>query len=70
MGSRGIASYSDPDRNPPTKKSMPTRFVREFRAQLTGALDTVSSTRLGIRIFADRYNSRRMDGTCASDNWV
>ncbi|MFF0710129.1 MULTISPECIES: GIY-YIG nuclease family protein [Gordonia] len=50
MGSRGIASHNDPDRKPPTKKSMPTRFVREFRELLTQALDTVdpaSGVKLG-----------------------
>lgn len=50
MGSRGIASYNDPDRKPPTKKSMPTRFVRGFREKLSDALDTVdaaSGTKLG-----------------------
>ncbi|MGP5265936.1 GIY-YIG nuclease family protein [Brachybacterium alimentarium] len=50
MASRGIASYNDPDRTPPTKKSMPTRFVRGFRQLLTEALDAtdpVSGNRLG-----------------------
>ncbi|MGL4339409.1 MAG: GIY-YIG nuclease family protein [Rhodoglobus sp.] len=41
MGSRGIASYNEPDKKPPTKKSMPTRFVQGFREFLTAALDTV-----------------------------
>lgn len=41
MGSRGIASYNEPDKRPPTKKSMPTRFVQGFRELLTEALDTV-----------------------------
>ncbi|MFF3566891.1 GIY-YIG nuclease family protein [Nocardia jiangxiensis] len=50
MGSRGIASYNDPDKTPPTKKSMPTRFVQGFREKLSAALDTVddaSNTKLG-----------------------
>ncbi len=50
MASRGVASYNDPDRKPPTKKSMPTRFVRRFRELLTEALDTTdaaSGNRLG-----------------------
>ena len=50
MGSRGIASYNDPDKKPPTKKSMPTRFVREFREKLSDALDTTdgaSGVKLG-----------------------
>lgn len=41
MGSRGIASYNEPDKKPPTKKSMPTRSVQGFRELLTEALDTV-----------------------------
>lgn len=41
MGSRGIASYNEPVKRPPTKKSMPTRFVQGFRELLTEALDTV-----------------------------
>lgn len=50
MGSRGIASYNEPDRKPPTKKSMPTRFVQGFRELLSAALDTVdpaSGVKLG-----------------------
>lgn len=39
MGSRGIASYNEPDKKPPSKKSMPTRFVRGFRDLLSEALD-------------------------------
>ena len=45
MGSRGIASYNEPDRKPPTKKSMPTRFVQGFRELLSAALDTVGPPR-------------------------
>ena len=41
MGSRGVASYNEPDKKPPTKKSMPTRFVQGFRELLSEALDTV-----------------------------
>lgn len=41
MASRGIASYNEPDRKPPTKKSMPTRFVRGFRELLTDALNAI-----------------------------
>ncbi|MFC6154225.1 GIY-YIG nuclease family protein [Nocardioides yefusunii] len=50
MGSRGIASYSDPESRPPAKKSLPTRFVRGFRELLSEALDTVdrdSGVKLG-----------------------
>lgn len=43
MGSRGVASYNDPVRKPPTKKSMPTRFVREFREKLAAGLDTIDA---------------------------
>lgn len=41
MGSRGIASYNEPDKRPPTKKSMPTKFVRGFRELLSDALNVV-----------------------------
>lgn len=50
MGSRGIASYNEPDKKPPTKKSMPTRFVQGFRELLSEALDSVdpaSGVKLG-----------------------
>lgn len=50
MGSRGIASYNEPDSTPPSKKSLPTRFVRGFRERLATALDTpdpASGTKLG-----------------------
>lgn len=40
MGSRGIASYNEPEHTPPSKKSMPTRFVRGFRELLSVALET------------------------------
>lgn len=50
MASRGVASYNDPDRKPPAKKTMPTRFVQGFRTLLSDALsatDTTSGKRLG-----------------------
>jgi hypothetical protein len=40
MGSRGIASYNEPDRQPPPRKSLPTPFVRSFRTLLTNAYKT------------------------------
>lgn len=42
MGSRGIASYNEPDRKLPTKQSMPTKFVQGFRELLSEALDTLA----------------------------
>ena len=53
MASRGVASYNEPDRTPPTKKSMPTRFVQGFRELLTEALaatDPQSAKKLGACI--------------------
>ena len=47
MGSRGIASYNEPDKKPPTKKSMPTRFVQGFRELLTEARHALCTN--GIR---------------------
>ncbi len=50
MASRGVASYNEPDRKPPSKKSMPTRFVQGFRELLTEALaatDPASGKKLG-----------------------
>ena len=41
MGSRGIASYNTPDRRPPSKKSLPTPFVRGFRTLLGEALGSI-----------------------------
>ncbi len=41
MGSRGIASFNDPVKKPPLKKSLPTPFVQGFRTLLTNALNTV-----------------------------
>lgn len=41
MASRGVASYNEPEHRPPSKKSMPTAFVRGFRELLSEALDTV-----------------------------
>lgn len=39
MGSRGIASYNQPDEvKPPAKNALPTRFVQGFRRLLTEAL--------------------------------
>lgn len=43
MGSRGVSSYNDPQSKPPTKKSMPTKFVQGFRELLSAALDTTDS---------------------------
>lgn len=40
MASRGIASYNEPEKTPPTKKSLPTRFVQGFRELLADALST------------------------------
>lgn len=50
MGSRGIASYNEPDHQPPARNSLPTRFVRGFRQLLSdalNALDEDSGKRLG-----------------------
>lgn len=50
MASRGIASYNEPHKKPPAKKSMPTRFVQGFRELLSEALDTAdpaSGVKLG-----------------------
>lgn len=41
MGSRGIASYNEPDHQPPPRKSLPTRFVQGFRDLLAEALASV-----------------------------
>lgn len=41
MGSRGIASYNEPDRTPPSRKSLPTPFVQAFREMLNTALAAV-----------------------------
>ncbi|MGV9585997.1 GIY-YIG nuclease family protein [Nocardia farcinica] len=49
MGSRGIASYNEPDKKPPAKKSMPTRFVRGFREKLSDALDTLDGA-TGVKL--------------------
>lgn len=43
MGSRGVASFNDPQKKPPTKKSLPTTFVQGFRQRLTDALATVDA---------------------------
>lgn len=53
MGSRGLASYNEPEGSKPSKKSMPTRFVREFRSLLSAAmaeLDPASGKTLGTCI--------------------
>ncbi|MGK9147709.1 GIY-YIG nuclease family protein [Plantibacter flavus] len=55
MGSRGIASYNEPEGALPAKKSMPTPFVRYFRSLLSDALkvtDAESGKRLGSCIGA------------------
>lgn len=60
MASRGVASYNEPDREPPTKQSMSTRFVQGFRALLEEALsatDPASGKKLrsciGVYAFYD-----------------
>ena len=53
MASRGIASYNDPERKPPSKKSLPTRFVQGFRELLAEALngiDPLSGRKLSLCI--------------------
>lgn len=51
MGSRGVASFNDPQKKKaPTKKSLPTTFVRGFREELTkslAAVDVGSGKKLG-----------------------
>lgn len=44
VGSRGIASYSESDGRVPSKKSMPTRFVRSFRELLANGLNDVDGS--------------------------
>jgi hypothetical protein len=41
MGSKGIASYNEPERKPPVRKTLPTPFVQGFRKLLAAALKTV-----------------------------
>ncbi len=41
MGSRGIASFNEPEGQKPTKKSLPTPFVQEFRRRLSEAMQTI-----------------------------
>lgn len=60
MASRGIASYNEPDHTPPSKKSMPTRFVQGFRELLAEALATTDpasgkklSSCIGVYAFYD-----------------
>lgn len=53
MASKGVASYNEPERRPPTKRSMPTKFVRGFRKLYREALattDPASGKRLGACI--------------------
>lgn len=38
MASRGVASYNDPERRPPSKRTLPTPFVQRFRSLLSEAL--------------------------------
>lgn len=55
MGSKGVASYNEPTKKPPTKKSLPTPFVQEFRNLLSEALkstDAESGKNLGACIGA------------------
>lgn len=50
MASTGVASYNEPDGPVPTKKELPTAFVRGFRELLAAALattDPASGKRLG-----------------------
>ncbi|MDH6471171.1 hypothetical protein M2303_004735 [Micromonospora sp. H404/HB375] len=50
MTSRGVASYNEPDHRPPTRSSLPTKFVQGFRLLLKdamGSLDIASGKRLG-----------------------
>lgn len=39
MTSRGVASFNEPERRPPTRKSLPTPFVQAFRIKLGEAFD-------------------------------
>ncbi|MGC1206430.1 MAG: GIY-YIG nuclease family protein [Ornithinimicrobium sp.] len=53
MGSRGVASFNDRQKKPPTKKSLPTTFVQGFRERLTDALASIepmSGKKLGACI--------------------
>lgn len=50
MGSRGIATYNDPESRPPSKNSLPTTFVQRFRRLLSdafAAIDPASGAALG-----------------------
>jgi hypothetical protein len=50
LGSKGTASYNEPERQPPPRNSLPTRFVRGFRELLASALnspDNATGKRLG-----------------------
>jgi hypothetical protein len=55
MGSKGIASYNEHDKKPPSRKALPTPFVRGFRELLSEALqsrDAESGKRLNSCIGA------------------
>lgn len=74
MGSRGVASYNEPDKKPPAKKSMPTPFVRGFRELLTDALaqtDPASGKKLnnciGVYAFYDYDGEPIYVGQTAED---
>lgn len=74
MASRGVASYNEPDRKPPTKKSMPTPFVRGFRELLSEALDNIDppsgkklSNCIGVYAFYDYDGEPIYVGQTAED---
>lgn len=41
MGSKGVASFNEPERTPPVKKGLPTAFVRGYREMLDEAFSAV-----------------------------
>jgi hypothetical protein len=43
MGSKGVASYNEPTRRPPERKSLPTPFVQGFRKLLSDALKSIEA---------------------------
>ncbi|MEU0550615.1 GIY-YIG nuclease family protein [Micromonospora sp. NPDC005979] len=43
MASRGVASYNEPDHQPPVKSSLPTKFVQGFRQLLKDALGSTDA---------------------------
>jgi len=75
MGSRGVATYNDPDNGKkPMSKDLPTRFVKEFRKRLKSALDTIdppSGTKLrkcvGVYAFYDYDDEPIYVGQTAED---